>query len=103
MDHLAFENTMIACVNRNSKTAEEARREAYLAAKEKENRSRRSKKGDAAVRIIAWISVYLAVVLCMVYISWLELVPGEFPAIICSVIGLVAGIKLSAQFRAFRK
>ena len=103
MDHKAFENNMIDCVNRNSKNAEEARREAYLVAKEKENRNRRSKKSDAAVQMVVWIGVYLAFVLSMVNLAYLELVPGEFPAIICAVIGLATGFKLSALWRAFCK
>ena len=103
MDHKTFETSMIDFVNRNSENADEARREAYLAAKEKENRNRRRKKSDAAGHIMVWISVYLGVSLCMVYLAWLELVPGWFPAIICAVTGLVSGIKLNALWRAFRK
>lgn len=103
MDHKAFENNMIDYVNRNSKSAEEARREAYLAAKEKENRNRRNRKSDAAVQIVVWVGVYLAFLLSMVYLGLFELVPGEFLAIICAVSGVVTGFKLSALWRAFRK
>ena len=102
-EHKEFESTMIACVNRNANNADETRREAYLAAREKENRNRRRKKSDAAGHIMAWISVYLAVSVCMVYLAWLELIPGGFSTIICSVTSLVVGFKLSALFRAFRK
>ena len=103
MDHKTFENTMIDYVNRNSKSAEEARREAYLAAQSKAHYNRRSKKSDAAVQIVVWFGVYLVFVLCAVYASWFKLLPGEFTAIICSVAGLVTGFKLSALWRAFRK
>lgn len=103
MDHQTFENTMIDCVNRNAKRAEEARREAYLATQEKQNRNQRSKKSDAAVQIVVWFGVYLAFVLSMIHIAYLDLVPGEFPAIICAVVGLVAGSKLNTLWRVFRK
>lgn len=100
MDHIEFENTMIECVNRNSKNADKARKEAYLAAKE---RAKRYKESDAAVRIGAWIITYLALVLFVVLLSRLELVPGEVPVIASAVIGLVVGIKLNALWRVFRK
>lgn len=100
MDHIGFENEMIDAVNRNSKNADKARREAYLAAKE---RAKRYKESDAAVRIGAWITTYLALVLCVALLSRLELVPGEIPVIASAVIGLVVGIKLNDLHRAFRK
>lgn len=103
MDHNTFENTMIDYVNRNSQSAEAARREAYQAAKERENRSQRNKKNDAAVQIVVWFGVYLAFVLSVIYLAYQELVPGEFAAIICAVVGLVAGSKLNALWRVFRK
>ena len=103
MDHKTFENTMIDYVNRNSKSAEEARRDAYLADRAKAHYKQRSKKRDAAVRMVVWIGAYLVFVLCAVYLSWFKLLPGEFVALICSIVGLVAGFKLSALWRVFRK
>ena len=103
MDHKTFETNMIDYVNRNSKSAEEARREAYLAAQEKRNRNQRSKKSDAAVQIVVWFGVYLAFVLSMIHLAYMEIVPGEFAAIICAVVGLVAGFKLNTLWRVFRK
>ena len=103
MDHKTFETNMIDYVNRNSQSAEAARREAYQAAKERENRSQRNKKNDAAVQIVVWFGVYLAFVLCAVYVGEFKLLPGEFVALICSVAGLVAGFKLNTLWRVFRK
>lgn len=103
MDNNAYERDMIDCVNRNSKNAEQARREAYLATKEEQTHNRRCKKSDAAAQIIVWIGVFLSLVLCMFYLNWLGVVPGEFPATICAVVGLVTGARVNALARAFRK
>lgn len=103
MDHKAFEDNMIEMVNRNSESAEQARKEAYRAAQEDKTYAKYRKKSDAALQMVVWIGAFIIVALCMFWLNRLGIAPGELPEAVCAVAGLATGSRVTTLARVFRK
>lgn len=114
MNHIEYENSMIACVNRNCDNAEQAREEArraadkakleaYLAAEEAEKAKRICMKRHATAKIIIWFEVFVCALLSALYFNLHGLASPVLQAAICGVVGLVTGLRVNALARVFRK
>lgn len=103
MDHKSFESNMIDFVNRHSQVEEDLRNESIREARENYANIKRCKRTNAAIEAIVWVASFICIVVVMSWANWISFIPAEIAIAVCSLFGLIAGMRINTLAILFRK